>query len=281
MIQGGDSFRLVVRRGPQPNQTYELNKDIITLGRDITNDIVINDPEVSRHHMRITRTPGGTTIEDLGSTNGTFVNGQRVQGARALRNGDMVGLGETVTLGYEMAVPLGGTVPAQPSGMNPVPPLSPNAPPPAPMPNNIPAGVQPMGGTPAAPSAPAQSYTYNPNPQGGIGGYGSADPASPSYSPPSPAGYDAQQFGGSPYTAAPSPSSGALPAMGGDYDPVAMRDETPRSTTRWIVIGCAGLGLFCCCATSLGLILVDANCLWDRIPIVWQILQAFGVRLAC
>ena len=41
MMQGSDSFRLIVRRGPQPNQSYELNKDIVTLGRDITNDIVI------------------------------------------------------------------------------------------------------------------------------------------------------------------------------------------------------------------------------------------------
>ena len=103
MMQGSDSFRLIVRRGPQPNQSYELNKDIVTLGRDITNDIVINDPEVSRHHMRLTRGAGGFTVEDLGSTNGTFVNGQRLTGARPLRPGDMVGLGETVTLAYEMS----------------------------------------------------------------------------------------------------------------------------------------------------------------------------------
>jgi len=74
-MQSTGSFRLIVRRGPQPNQIYELNKDIITLGRDITNDIVINDPEVSRHHCRLTRGGGGYTLEDLGSTNGTFVNG--------------------------------------------------------------------------------------------------------------------------------------------------------------------------------------------------------------
>ncbi len=100
-MQGNGSFRLIVRRGPQPNQVYELNKGIITLGRDITNDIVINDPEVSRHHARLTQTGTGYTLEDLGSTNGTFVNGQRLTGARVLANGDMVGLGETVTLAYE------------------------------------------------------------------------------------------------------------------------------------------------------------------------------------
>lgn len=107
----GSSFRLIVRRGPQPNQIYPLDKSIVTLGRDITNDIVINDPEVSRHHCRLTQGGGGFTMEDLGSTNGTFINGQRLTGARPLSPGDMVGLGETVTLAYESAV-MGG--PADP-----------------------------------------------------------------------------------------------------------------------------------------------------------------------
>jgi hypothetical protein len=139
-----------------------------------------------------------------------------------------------------------------------------------------------MGG---APSQPAQQYTYNPS--GSVGGYGSNEPAPPSYTPPSP-GYGStgyagtgQSYNASPYTAAPSPAGGAMPPMGSDYDPIAVRDEAPRSNARWIIIGCAGLGLFCCCATTLGLIWVDANCWWDRIPILWQILQAFGVRLAC
>ena len=80
-MQGNSGSRLVVRRGPQPNQTYDLSKDVLSLGRDITNDIVINDPEVSRHHCRLTRTPGGYTIEDLGSTNGTFITGSVWQAA--------------------------------------------------------------------------------------------------------------------------------------------------------------------------------------------------------
>ncbi|MBN2303571.1 MAG: FHA domain-containing protein [Anaerolineae bacterium] len=97
------SFRLIVRRGPQPNKIYELDKSTITIGRDITNDIVINDPEVSRHHCRLTQGGGGFTVEDNGSTNGTFVNGQRLQGAYPLQYNDMLGLGETVTLAYESA----------------------------------------------------------------------------------------------------------------------------------------------------------------------------------
>ena len=44
-MQSGAGFRLTMRRGPHPNQVYELTRDTITIGRDITNDIVINDPE--------------------------------------------------------------------------------------------------------------------------------------------------------------------------------------------------------------------------------------------
>jgi hypothetical protein len=104
-MQSGNSYRLVVRRGPQPNQVYELTGEAITLGRDINgNDITINDPEVSRHHCRLTRHRDGSgyVLEDLNATNGTFVNGNRLIGTRPLSSSDVIGLGETVTLAYEV-----------------------------------------------------------------------------------------------------------------------------------------------------------------------------------
>jgi hypothetical protein len=104
MMYNNGGFRLVIRRGPQPNQVYELNQDMMTLGRDVNNEITVNDPEVSRHHCRLTRGPNGYTLEDLGSTNGTFVNGRRLTGAQPLNVGDLIGLGETVTLAYETSV---------------------------------------------------------------------------------------------------------------------------------------------------------------------------------
>ena len=104
MMYGNGGFRLVVRRGPQPTQVYELNMDMMTLGRDVNSEITVNDPEVSRHHCRLTRGPNGYTLEDLGSTNGTFVNGRRLTGAQVLNPGDLIGLGETVTLAYESGV---------------------------------------------------------------------------------------------------------------------------------------------------------------------------------
>src|SRR4051794_25247032 len=55
-----------------------------------------DDPQLSRSHARMTRgTRGALTIEDLGSSNGTFVNGERVEGVRVLRLGDVVRVGTT------------------------------------------------------------------------------------------------------------------------------------------------------------------------------------------
>lgn len=250
-MQGSDSFRLVVRRGPQPNQVYDLNKDIITLGRDITNDITINDPEVSRHHLRLTRGAGGFTIEDLGSTNGTFINGQRLTGARPLNMGDMIGLGETVTLGYEVArgQPLmGGAPEVQPTmpGPTAAPPPNPYAPP---------AQQQPYGSQPPPPqqqyAPPAQQQVYGQQPP----------PPQQQYAPP-PA----------PYGAAQSP-----PAAGYEYDPYAIREEEPRSAARWIIIGCVVIALFCVCSVIIGLVIIDTLNIWCDVPIVNSIVRALGL----
>jgi pSer/pThr/pTyr-binding forkhead associated (FHA) protein len=59
-------------------------------------DIVLVDPEVSRRHAIVLATPAGPAIEDLGSTNGTWVNGERISGAHRLRMGDVVRFGNTI-----------------------------------------------------------------------------------------------------------------------------------------------------------------------------------------
>ncbi|PWJ24399.1 FHA domain-containing protein [Branchiibius hedensis] len=66
--------------------------DSLTLGRARSNSIVLDDMLVSRHHARISADDQGLIIEDLGSRNGTFVNGRRVQTTR-LHEGDRIGIG--------------------------------------------------------------------------------------------------------------------------------------------------------------------------------------------
>src|SRR5690349_21089983 len=93
-------FRLTIRQGPTPGKVFDLAKDSLTIGRDVSADITVNDAEISRTHARLTLQADGCQVEDLGSTNGTFINGQRVSGSKVLRPGDTLGLGETVVMEF-------------------------------------------------------------------------------------------------------------------------------------------------------------------------------------
>jgi hypothetical protein len=95
-------FQLIMRSGPTPGAAFTLEGDQITIGRDSTNEIVINDAEVSRRHARLTFQGGKYVLEDLGSTNGTFVNGQRLAGPRVLKPGEVVSFGEQIVLVFEV-----------------------------------------------------------------------------------------------------------------------------------------------------------------------------------
>ena len=92
------TYRLTIKLGPMPGKVYEIARDSVTLGRDVTNDVVVNDSEVSRRHTQITLQADGCLIEDLASTNGTFIDGQRVTQPTLLTAGQTLGVGETVTL---------------------------------------------------------------------------------------------------------------------------------------------------------------------------------------
>jgi pSer/pThr/pTyr-binding forkhead associated (FHA) protein len=95
-----DYAELVVQRGPEAGRGYMLVRAVLTVGRDPGNDIVIGHPEVSRQHTRIVRQGDQVVVEDMGSTNGTFVNGVLLKGPHALTDGDVLGLGDAVTLVY-------------------------------------------------------------------------------------------------------------------------------------------------------------------------------------
>lgn len=268
-----DSFRLIVRRGPQPNQVYELTAEVTNLGRDITNDIVINDREVSRHHLRFTRGGEGCTMEDLGSTNGTFINGKRVTGAVSLKNGDMVGLGETVTLQFEAMRP-GAAVPP--------PQAAPTAQPTVASPSQDDARFRPQPQTPA-PQAPAAADPYQaPRPQAQPQPYQAPQPQAQPYQAPQAVDnyapqpdYYNQQAGGAAASYGPPPP-------GYDYDPYAMREEGEGGNTmQWVLIGCLGLVLFCCCATVIAGVAIDTFCLYEQVPLLNDVLRAIGLAASC
>jgi len=92
------NYKLVMRAGPTPGKIFELTGTEMSIGRDIKADFSIGIPEVSRRHALIRLEAGGYIIEDLGSTNGTFVNGHRLTGPYNMRAGDTVMLGEAVAL---------------------------------------------------------------------------------------------------------------------------------------------------------------------------------------
>ncbi len=104
---------LTMRRGPTPGAVYELEGDEITIGRGNKSTIVIRDNEVSREHCRLVRRADDYELFDLSSSNGTFVNGQRVLSPWLLQSSMLIELGDTITLEYGILVPE-----VQPSGKN-------------------------------------------------------------------------------------------------------------------------------------------------------------------
>jgi predicted component of type VI protein secretion system len=130
-MESRGNYRLTVRQGPVPGKVFELVKDVVTVGRDVSNDITINDAEVSRNHARLSAQSGGYLMEDLASTNGTFVNGQRLIGPKLLNPGDVVGLGETVVLEFGVMADAAGATVIASAPMAPRPAAAPPPPPPA------------------------------------------------------------------------------------------------------------------------------------------------------
>jgi hypothetical protein len=94
---GGSAYRLIVLQPPErAGATYPLT-DEMTIGRAPGCYVSVpNDTYASSLHARVYQADGLTFVEDLGSTNGTFVNGARISGATALRVGDRVQVGATL-----------------------------------------------------------------------------------------------------------------------------------------------------------------------------------------
>jgi hypothetical protein len=98
----------------QPGRTIPLLGDLI-VGRRPPAEVLLRDDAVSGRHARFARRDGEWVVEDLGSTNGTFVNGQRLVDPAPLRPGDVVGIGNA-TWCFESDSPVGGGGPAPAGG---------------------------------------------------------------------------------------------------------------------------------------------------------------------
>jgi len=80
---------LIGQTGPLKGERWVLNK-ILTIGRELTCEVIIQDRQVSRFHARLTPTLDGMVLEDLGSKNGVHCNGNLVVGKTTLKDGDTV-----------------------------------------------------------------------------------------------------------------------------------------------------------------------------------------------
>jgi len=83
---------LVVRKGSEVGQRFYVDRDTLTIGRDPVADIFLNDVTVSRRHAVVSRTGPSVSVEDVGSLNGTYVNGVCVDKAE-LMSGDVLQVG--------------------------------------------------------------------------------------------------------------------------------------------------------------------------------------------
>ncbi len=117
-------INFIVQNGIHVNQVFTIQGAVQIIGRGSGSHIIITDKSLSRRHAQIKTTPHGYVIEDLGSTNGTYINEKQVTGSAPLRPGDTIRLGTTVTVRIQL----------QPGTMD----------------NTDDQGTQVLGGTPAS-----------------------------------------------------------------------------------------------------------------------------------
>jgi pSer/pThr/pTyr-binding forkhead associated (FHA) protein len=89
----GFAAMLTFETGPFAGRMVALPSQMVTIGRAPDNDVVVGDPATSGHHGRIEVRQGSFWISDLGSTNGTLVNGEPVI-EKQLSDGDMIAIGQ-------------------------------------------------------------------------------------------------------------------------------------------------------------------------------------------
>jgi predicted component of type VI protein secretion system len=140
-------MQLVIQSGVEAGKVFDLTQSVVIIGRQVGNDIVLADSQISRRHIQISSQNGALTVMDLGSANGSFINGQPLPPNVPVpfRVGDSLKVGDTV-LGIRQSAPA-------------------YAPPPD-MSNYGPTATMVEG----YPASPPQTYNYN-----------SAPPYNPNY----------------------------------------------------------------------------------------------------
>jgi DNA-binding response OmpR family regulator len=104
-----DMPMFVIKEGQLSGQSWTLDREVMTIGRGADCDIVLPERQVSRRHARVERRNQGYLLIDLGSKNGTHINGQEVNKPQLLQDGDEVQIALCVKLsfvGAEATVPL-------------------------------------------------------------------------------------------------------------------------------------------------------------------------------
>ena len=112
-----ETAMLLVVEGAEPGKRIFLDKAVLLIGRDEEEcDLVVAERQVSRHHALISLGDDGYTLKDLGSKNGTFLNGKELEGPHALQDGDeiqialcvkivFIGTGATLPLTFDPPKP--------------------------------------------------------------------------------------------------------------------------------------------------------------------------------
>ena len=155
---------LVVTDGPSVGKAYPLQGMICTIGRSADNTLVLDSSRVSRRHLQIRLLPTGTMIEDLGSTNGTWVNGRGLVEPRTLSPGDQIRVADYITLEYvvEEAIGAATVISDTPGGatqmMQDTPRYEPPTPPPPPQGRDFVAYDAAPPGQPLGPVGPEVDY---------------------------------------------------------------------------------------------------------------------------
>jgi len=97
-VTQSDTYKLILSDSKSSPSEFELTKSEIVICRDPDTHINLPSPAISRRHARLTREGDAYMIEDLGSSNGTFVNGNQIEGRRPLKSGDQIRLGKAIVL---------------------------------------------------------------------------------------------------------------------------------------------------------------------------------------